>query len=136
MHGALQVEQTPWCGDHQIGVLQFGNLQLVRHAAHHVGHAQAAAVFDQVDRIVGHLLGQLACRANNQGARRRGFEVAGVGGVFALAAFGQRLAFGCSLGAGAVKRGALLSFLVGHFLEQGVQYRQQESRCFAAAGLA
>ena len=76
LHGALQVEQTTRRGDDQIGILQFGNLQLVRHTAHNVGHAQAAAMFDQIDGVVRHLLGQLTCRANNQGARCRGFEVA------------------------------------------------------------
>ena len=69
LHGALQVEQTTWRGHHQVGILQLGNLQLVRHAAHNVGHAQAAAMLHQIDGVVSHLLGQFACRANNQGTR-------------------------------------------------------------------
>ena len=68
LHGALQVKQTTRCGHHQIGILQLGNLQLVRHAAHNVGHAQAAAMLHQIDGIVRNLLRQFACGANNQGA--------------------------------------------------------------------
>ena len=76
LHGALQVEQTARCGHYQVGILKFGNLQLVRHTAHNVGHAQAAAMLDQIDCIVSHLLGQFTCRANNQGTRCGRFEVA------------------------------------------------------------
>jgi hypothetical protein len=68
LHGTLQVQQAPRRGDHQIGVLQLGDLQLVRHATHDVGDAQAAAMLNQVDGVVRHLLGQFARRAHHQRA--------------------------------------------------------------------
>jgi hypothetical protein len=63
LHGALQVQQTARGSDHQIGVLQLGNLQLVGHATHDVGNAQAAAMLHQIDGVVRHLLSQFAGRA-------------------------------------------------------------------------
>ena len=136
LHGALQVQQAAGGGHHQVGVLQLGDLQLVGNAAHHVGHAQAAAMAHQVDGVVGHLLGQLAGGAQDQGARHGGLEVAGVGGVLALAALGRRLATRDGLGHFALVLGALLGFGVGLLLDQGVQHGQQEGGGLAAAGLA
>ena len=44
LHGALQIQQTAWGCYHQIGILQLGNLQLVGHAAHHIGNTQTTAM--------------------------------------------------------------------------------------------
>ena len=136
LHGALQVQQTAGCGNHQVGVLQLGNLQLVRHAADHVGNAQTTRVLDQLDGVLRHLLGQFARWADYQGARCRCLEVAWVGGVFALGALRGGFAFGNGVGAGLVEFGAFSSFLLGHLLNQGVQNGQQKGGGFAAAGLA
>jgi hypothetical protein len=68
---ALQVQQAAGRGDHEVGVLQAGDLHLVRHAAHHVGDAQALAMLDQVDGVVRHLLREFARRAQDQRAGRR-----------------------------------------------------------------
>ena len=94
LHRALQVQQASGGRDHQIGVLQLGNLQLVGHAADHVGNTQTAAMLNQVDGVVRHLLGQLARRAQHQGAGGGGFEVTRIGGVLALGAFGRGFAVG------------------------------------------
>ena len=59
LHGTLQVQQTSGCCHHQVGILQLGNLHLVRHATHHVGNAQTAAVAHQIDGVMCHLLRQL-----------------------------------------------------------------------------
>ncbi|EKD98431.1 MAG: hypothetical protein ACD_23C00436G0001, partial [uncultured bacterium] len=136
MHRALQVQQTARRGHHQIGVLQLGNLQLVRHTADDVGDAQTTAMLHQVDRIVRHLLGQFTGRADDQGTRGGGAEMTWVGGVFALGALGSGLAFGGGFGHGLFVIGA--GFGLGLFLlfEQGVQHGQQESGGFATAGLA
>ena len=56
----LKVQQTARCGHHEVGVLQFGNLQLVRHTAHHIGNPQTTAMFNQVNAIVRDLLCQLS----------------------------------------------------------------------------
>ena len=53
---SLQIQQAARRGHHQVGVLQTRNLNLVRHAAHHVGNAQPFAMLHQADGIVGHLL--------------------------------------------------------------------------------
>ena len=136
LHGALQVEQAAWRCHHQVSILQLGNLQLVRHAAHHVGHAQTTAMLDQVDGVVRYLLCQFAGWANNQGARGWGFEIACVGGVFALAALGWLFAIGRSVSHEFVPSCFFSSFCLRLLLKQSVQHRQQESRCFAATGLA
>ena len=136
LHRALQVEQTTGRCHHQVGVLQLGNLQLVRHAAHDIGHAQAATMLHQVDGVMRHLLGQLARGANDQCARGGGFEVAGVGGVFALGALGGGFALGCGIRYRLFVFKTLRLFGVSRLLEQGVQHGQQKSRCLAAAGLA
>ena len=132
----LQVEQTSGRGHHQIGILQLGNLQLVRNAPNHVGDAHTAAMLDQLDRVMRHLLGQLTCRANDQCARCSSFEVTWVGGVLAFFALRRRLAIGQCLCTSGVKLGALLGFCGGLFLNQGVQHRQQKCSCFAGTCLA
>ena len=114
LHRALQIEQAARRGHHQIGVLQLGNLQLVRHAAHNVGNAQTTAVLHQIDGVVRHLLGQFAGGANNQCAGCGRFEVAGVGRVFALAALGRGFALGGGLGHGLFIGEALFLFGLGH----------------------
>ena len=136
LHGALQIQQAARCGNHEIGVLQLGNLQLVRHTAHHAGHAQATAMLDQVNRIVRNLLGEFTRGAQNQRARGGCFEVACIGGVFALGALRGWLAFGGSVGHRLFKVGALFGFCVGILLEQGVQDWQQEGCRLAATRLA
>ncbi len=136
LHGALQVEQTAGCGHHQISVLQLGDLQLVRHTAHHVGHAQTTAMLDQVDGVVRHLLCQFAGWANDQSARCWSFEVACVGGVFALGALGCLFAIGCSISYELVPSCFVSSFGLSLLLNQCVQHGQQEGGCFAATSLA
>ncbi len=136
LHGALQVQQAARRGHHQVGVLQLGNLQLVRNAAHHVGNAQAFAVLDQLDGVVRHLLRQFARGAQHQGAGHGGFEVARVGGVFTAGALGWLFATGKSVGAGLVEIGLGFGVGSGLLLNQGVQHGQQEGGGFAAAGLA
>ena len=88
LHRALQVQQAAGRGDHEVGVLQPGDLHLVGHAAHHVGDAQAAAMLDQVDGVVRHLLREFARRAQDQRAGGGGLEVARVGRVLALGRLG------------------------------------------------
>jgi len=136
LHAALQVQQAAGRGHHEVGVLQLGDLQLVRNAAHHVGDAQAAAMAHQVDRVGADLLGQLAGRAQDQGAGCGGLEVARVGRVLALGFFQRRLATGDGFGAQAFKFGAFSALGFFLLLEQGVQHGQQESGGLAAAGLA
>ena len=110
LHRALQVQQTARRRHHQIGVLQLGDLQLVRHAAHDVGDAQAAAMLDQFNRVVRYLLGQFAGRAHHQSAGRWRLEVAGIGRVLALGTLGGRLTLGGSFGHGTLEVSALLGF--------------------------
>ena len=136
LHGTLQVQQTTGRGHHQVGVLQLGNLQLVRHAAHDVGNTQTTAMLHQVNRVMGHLLGQFARGANNQRARGGCLEIAGVGRVFALGTLGGRFAFGSGFCHGLFVFKALGFFGVCRLLEQGVQHGQQEGSRFAAARLA
>ena len=136
LHRALQVQQTARRGHHEVGVLQLGNLQLVGHAAHHVGNADATAVLDQFDGVMRHLLSQLARGAQDQGAGNGRLEVAGIGGVLALVALGRGLAAGSGLGALAVIFGADGGFLVSLLLDQRVQHGQQEGGGLARAGLA
>ncbi len=133
---ALQVQQATRRGHHQIGVLQLGNLHLVGHAAHHVGNAQAAAVLDEVDRVVRHLLRQFTGRAQHQCARHGGLEVARQQWVFALRTLGFGLASGQGFGHLALPIGAFFGFMGLLLLQQGVQHREQKSRSLAAAGLA
>jgi len=133
---ALQIEQAARRGHHEVGVLQFGDLHLVGHAADHVGNAQATAVLHQVDGVVGHLLRQLARRAQHQRTRNGGLEVARQQRVLALGALGRGLAGRSGLGLQALPFGALGGLLLLHLHQQGVQHRQQEGRGFAAAGLA
>ena len=133
---AGQVEQAARRGHHQIGVLQLGNLHLVRHAADHGGNAQAAAVLDQVDGVGRHLLRQLARGAQHQSAGHGGFEVARFQRVLAARALGRRLARGQRGGNLGIPRGF---FACGRFAlhaQQRVQNGQQEGRGLAAAGLA
>ena len=136
LHAALQVKQTAWRSHHQIGVLQFSNLQLVRNAANNVGNAQAAAMAHQVDGVSANLLGQFTGRAQNQRAWGGGFEVAHVGRVFALWLFSWGFTASDSLGRQALKLSALetLSFFL--LLQECVQHRQQKSSGFATTGLA
>ncbi|MCY1519844.1 hypothetical protein D9M68_546080 [compost metagenome] len=133
---ALQVEQAAGGGDHEVGVLQLGDLQLVRHTTHHVGHAQATAMAHQVDGVVGHLLGEFARGAQDQGAGGGSLEIARAGGVFALGRLGRRFAAGQGFGGQALALGAFLGVGIGALLQQGVQHRQQEGGGLAAAGLA
>ena len=136
LHGALQVKQAAWSGYDQIGVLQFGDLQCVGHAAYYVCYAQVAAVFDQVDSVVRDLLCQLTRRAQNECAWGGCFEVAAVCRVFAAWFFGGGLAFG----GGFVELGlpceVFCCFAGLALLQQGVQHGQQEGGGFAATCLA
>ena len=133
---ALQVEQATRCSHHQIGVLQTGDLHGVRHAAHHVGNAQALGVTHQANGVMGHLLGEFSCGTQHQRTGHTGPEIARMGRVLALGAPRRRL-----------PRGGSFSHSTGPFLgfdfhtrltllQQGVQERQQEGRRLAAAGLA
>ena len=124
LHRALQVKQTTGSSHHQVSVLQLGNLQLVRHTADHVGHAQATGVLDQVDSVVRHLLGQLAGGANNQRAGNGGLEVALVGRVFAFGALRRRFATGNSVGDRLFKLSAGFGFGFGLLANQRVQHGQ------------
>ena len=132
----LQVQQATRRGHHQVGVLQLGDLHLVGHAAHHVGNAHAAAVLDQLNRIVRHLLCQLARGAQDQGAGHGGLEVAGVGGVLALVALGSGFATGGRFGHLTVVFRLGFGFFLVLLLNQGVQHGQQEGSRLAGAGLA
>ena len=136
LHAALQVQQAAGGGHHQIGVLQFGDLQLVRNTADHVGHAQTAAMAHQVDGVGADLLGQFAGRAQDQGTGCSSLEVAHIGRVFALGFFQRGFALGNGLGAQALELGALKTLGFFSLLEQGVQHGQQESGGLAATGLA
>ena len=135
LHGPLQIEQTPRCSHHQIGILQLGNLQLVRHAANDVGHAQATAMLHQIDRIVGDLLRQFTCRANNQGTRCGWREMTWIGGVLALGALGRCFTPGCGVGHGLLKIRLFFGFGLRHLHQQGVQHGQQKGGRLAATGL-
>ncbi len=136
LHGALQVKQTTGCRHHEVGILQLGNLQLVRHTTHNIGNTQTAAMLNQIDRIVCHLLGQFAGGANNQGARCSWCEMTGIGRVFALGTLWRCLAFGSSVSHGLLKIRLLFGFGLRHLHQQGVQHGQQEGSSFAATGLA
>ena len=136
LHAPLQVQQTAWRGNHQVSVLQLGNLQLVRNAADHVGNAQAAAMAHQVNRVSAHLLSQLTCGAQNQRARGGSFEVAHVGRVFALWLFGRCLATGNRLGRQAFKLGTLITLGLLLLFQKRVQHGQQKRSGLAASGLA
>jgi hypothetical protein len=136
LHGTLQVQQAARRGDHQVGVLQLGDLQLVRHAAHHARDSQAAAMLHQVDGVVRHLLREFARGAQDQRAGRGGLEVARTGRVLALGALGRRLTAGQGFGDFALELGAKAGFGCRLLLEQRVQHGQQEGRGLAAAGLA
>ena len=136
LHAALQIEQTARGGDHQIGVLQFGDLQLVRNTTDHVGYAQTTAMTHQVNRVSTDLLGQFAGWAQDQGTRGGGLEVACVRRVFALWFLQRCFAFGDGFGAQAFEFSAFLQFSIFLLLEQGMQHRQQKCCGLAATGLA
>jgi hypothetical protein len=136
LHGALQIEQTTRSRYHQVGILQLGNLQLVRHATNDVGHTQATAVLHQIDGVMGYLLGQFTGWANNQRAGCRCAEMARVGRVFALGALRRCLALGGGFCHGALVVVSLFGFGLCHLGQQCVQHRQQEGGGFATAGLA
>ena len=116
--------------------MQLGNLQLVRHTAHHVGNAQATAMANQVNRVVGNLLSQFTGWANDQSARGGCFEVACAGRVFALGALWRRFTFSRSISHQTIPFSTGFSFSISLLLEQGMQHRQQEGGGFAAASLA
>ena len=124
LHGALEVKQTTRRSHHQIGVLQLGNLQLVRHAANDIGNTQATAMANQVNRIMRDLLGQFTGWAQNQRAGFSRLEIAGAGRVLALGPFWRSLAFGCCISNRLFKIGTL--FGLGFFFlhQQRVQNRQ------------
>ena len=136
LHGALQVEQATGRGHHQIGILQLGNLQLVRHTADHVGHAQATAMRDQTNRVVCDLLRQFAGRANDQSAGCGRFEVARIGRVFATGALWRSFAIRGSSSDHGLPFGFFFGVFSVHLLNQGVEHGQQERSGFAATGLA
>ena len=136
LHGALQVQQTARSGHHKVGVLQLGDLQLVGHATNDVGNADAAAVLDQLDSVMRHLLSQLTCGAQNQGARRWSLEVTRIGRVLAAVALGRRLAAGSSFFGHAVKFSLGLGIFLSLLADQRVQHGQQESSGLAGASLA
>ena len=95
LQAALQIEQTAWRGHYQVGILQLGNLQLVRNTAYHVGNAQTAAMANQIDGVGANLLRQFTGRAQNQCAGGGRLEVACVRRVFALGFF-QRCFAACN----------------------------------------
>ena len=136
LHRALQVEQTAWRGDNEVGVLQLGDLQLVRHAADHVGNAQTAAMLDEFDSVVSNLLCEFACRANDQRAWLGSLEMTWVRRVLALGFLRTGFATGDGFSLLALVLGALGGFGIGLLLQQRVQHGQQESGGLAAAGLA
>ena len=133
---ALQIQQAARGGHHQVGVLQLGDLHLVRHATDHVGNTQASAVLDQVDRIMRHLLGQFTRGAQHQSPRHGGLEVTRQQRVLALRALGSRLPGRLCFGHQTVPFGPFLGFTGALLFQQGVQYRQQEGGGFATTGLA
>ena len=133
---AGQVEQAAGRGHHQVGVLQLGDLQLVRHAAHDGGNAHAAAVPDQVDGVGRHLLRQLARGAQHQRAGHGGLELARIQRAAAARLLGRGLAGGQGGGDLGVPRGFLARGFLGLHADQGVQHGQQKGGCLAAAGLA
>ena len=133
---ALQVEQAARGRDHQVGVLQLGDLDRVGNATDHVGDAHAAAMLDQLDRILGDLLREFARRAQDQGARNGRGEMTRQQRVLALGLLRCRLAGSFGFGDLAVPVGALGGLGSSLLLEQGVQHRQQEGSGLAATGLA
>ena len=136
LHGALQVEQTTWGRYDEVGVLQFGNLQLVGHATDDVGNADTAAMLDQVDGVMCYLLGKFACRAHDQGAGHGSLEVARVGRVLALGALGSSFTLRSGVGHSALVLFTLLEFGLGLLLDEGMQHGQQECSGLAGTGLA
>ena len=134
--GTLQVQQTPRRRNHQIGVLQARNLNLIRYAAHHIGDADAPAMTDQVDGVGRDLLRQLTCGAQNQGARHCGLEVTGIGRIFATRTLGWRFAACSGFGHRTFPVLPLLARRTLGLTDQGVQHREQKRGCLAAAGLA
>ncbi len=136
LHRTLKIKQAAWCCNNQVGVLQLGNLQLVRHTTHNIGNPKATAMLDQINRIMRNLLGQLAGWANNQSTRRWSFEVTRVGGVFALGALGRGFAFCSSISDRFFVFSTLIFFRLGQLRQQGMEHRQQKGRCFSTAGLA
>ena len=133
---ALQIQQASRRCDHQIGVLQLGQLHGVGHTADDVGDAQAAAMPHHVDGVMRDLLRQFARRAQHKRARRGGLEVARIGGVLTARTFRWCLAAGKSL------CGRLLEVGFGARLgqdlvtQESVQHRQQVGSGLAAARLA
>ena len=124
LHAALQVQQASGRRHHQIGVLQLGNLQLVRNTTDNVGNTQTATMPYQINRVGADLLRQLTGRAQNQGARRCGLEVSSIGRIFALRFFQRRFTAGDGLCTKAFKLSTLVT--LGLFLlhQQGVKHRQ------------
>jgi hypothetical protein len=105
LHRALQVQQAAGRGHHQVGILQLGDLQLVRHAAHHVGHAQATAMLDQVDGVVATCWASSRVGHSTSAPGSAGLKLRGLVGSLRLARFGSGLATGQRL-----RRQALLEF--------------------------
>ena len=136
LHGALQIKQTTRRGHHEVGVLQLGNLQLIRHATHNIRNAQATAMLNQIDRVMGNLLSQLTCWANNQGTGSSWGKMTRIGWILALGTLGRCLAFGCRLGNRLFKIRLFFGFCLRHLSQQGVQHRQQEGGCLTTASLA
>ena len=136
LHGALQVEQTARSCHYQISILQLGDLELVRHTAHHVRNAQTLAMTHQVDGVVCNLLSQFAGWAQNQGAWNSSLEIAWVGRVLATVALGSWFAIGGSFSALTIVVSTFFSKLFVLLLEQRVQHGQQEGSGLAATCLA
>ena len=136
LHAALQVQQTAGRGHDEVSVLQLGNLQLVRNAAHNVGNAQATAMAHQINRVSADLLGQFAGRAQNQRAGRGSLEVADVGRVFALWLLQRRFAASNRFGAQTFEFSAFKTLGLFLLFQQGVQHRQQKRSGLAATRLA
>jgi len=135
LSGTFQIQQTPRSSNHQVGVLQLGHLHLIRHATHNVGNPQATAMANEVDGVVGNLLGQLARGADHQRTRYRSLEVAWIRGVFTAWTLGHRLTTLGGFRSSLVKR-FFFSFGRIHLqLQQRVQHRQQKCGCFTAASL-
>ena len=46
LHRTLKIKQAAWSSNNQVGVLQLGNLELIRHTTHNIGNPKAAAMLD------------------------------------------------------------------------------------------
>ena len=135
VHGALQIDQATWRCHHEVGILQFCNLQSIGHAANHRGHTNAFAMLDKANGVMGHLLSELAGWTQHQSARCRGLEVTGIGGVFALGTLGWRCAGSHGSSHLRIKGLGLGDFFLTRLLQQGLNDGHQKCCRLATSGL-